>query len=86
MRTLIALVAAASLITGFVGEVSAEVHAKKHKHNATRAHYLRQNIDREPRYSQTGDWYPRDANKLPFGSSIWWEQMRREGRLGGETP
>jgi hypothetical protein len=26
------------------------------------------------------------ADKLPVGSSQWWEQMRREGRLGGETP
>lgn len=26
------------------------------------------------------------ADKLRFGSSAWWEQMKREGRLGGETP
>jgi hypothetical protein len=26
------------------------------------------------------------ADKMPVGSSAWWEQMRREGRLGGETP
>jgi len=26
------------------------------------------------------------ADKMPVGSSQWWEQMRREGRLGGETP
>ncbi|HEU0060574.1 MAG TPA: hypothetical protein VFR19_11905 [Hyphomicrobiaceae bacterium] len=26
------------------------------------------------------------ADKMPIGSSQWWEQMRREGRLGGETP
>jgi hypothetical protein len=26
------------------------------------------------------------ADKLPFGSSAWWDQMKREGRLGGETP
>jgi hypothetical protein len=26
-------------------------------------------------------WYARDASKLPFGSSIWWEQMLRENRL-----
>src|SRR5262245_31948440 len=34
-----------------------------------------------------GDGYKeRLADKLPFGSSAWWEQMKREGRLGGETP
>jgi hypothetical protein len=27
-----------------------------------------------------------DASKMRFGSARWWEQMRREGRLGGETP
>jgi hypothetical protein len=26
------------------------------------------------------------ADKLPMGSTAWWEQMRREGRLGGESP
>ena len=26
------------------------------------------------------------ADKMRVGSSEWWEQMRREGRLGGETP
>jgi hypothetical protein len=26
------------------------------------------------------------ADKMPVGSNAWWEQMRREGRLGGETP
>ena len=25
------------------------------------------------------------ADKLPYGSQAWWDQMRREGRLGGET-
>jgi hypothetical protein len=27
------------------------------------------------------EWYARDASKLPFGSSIWWDQMLRENRL-----
>jgi len=26
------------------------------------------------------------ADKMPIGTLDWWEQMRREGRLGGETP
>jgi hypothetical protein len=26
------------------------------------------------------------ADKMRVGSTDWWEQMRREGRLGGETP
>ena len=31
---------------------------------------------------QSGDYYERIADKLPFGSSIWWEQMMRERRGG----
>jgi hypothetical protein len=31
---------------------------------------------------QTSDYYVRDADKLPFGTSIWWEQMLRENRAG----
>ena len=26
------------------------------------------------------------ADKLPFGSQAWWDQMSREGRLGTEHP
>jgi hypothetical protein len=29
-----------------------------------------------------GDYYEHDANKLPFGSERWRDQMRRENRLG----
>jgi hypothetical protein len=31
---------------------------------------------------QASDYYVHDANKLPFGSSLWWEQMLRENRAG----
>jgi hypothetical protein len=31
---------------------------------------------------QTSDYYVRDADKLPFGTSLWWEQMLRENRAG----
>jgi len=27
------------------------------------------------------DYYERDVNKLPFGTSVWWDQMLRENRL-----
>jgi hypothetical protein len=28
-------------------------------------------------------WIERDANKLPFGSAQWWDQMMREDRTTG---
>jgi hypothetical protein len=36
--------------------------------------------------SRPDDYRELLADKMPIGSSAWWEQMRREGRLGGETP
>ncbi len=48
-------------------------HAKKERPQETAA----------PRRSEYREQL---ADKLPIGSSAWWEQMRREGRLGGETP
>jgi hypothetical protein len=33
-----------------------------------------------------GDYRELLADKMKIGSTEWWEQMRREGRLGGETP
>jgi hypothetical protein len=33
-----------------------------------------------------GDYVEQDVRRLPFGSHAWWDQMRREGRLGGGEP
>lgn len=35
-----------------------------------------------PSIRSSGGYYVRDADKLPFGTSIWWEQMMRENRAG----
>ena len=38
---------------------------------------------RGPGYGLMGsDYYEHDANKLPFGTERWRDQMRRENRLG----
>ena len=29
------------------------------------------------------DYYAHDADKLPFGTARWWDQMQRENRSGG---
>ena len=34
------------------------------------------------RSRRTSEYYERDANALPFGTSRWWEQMLRENRAG----
>jgi hypothetical protein len=32
--------------------------------------------------NRNGDYYEYDANKLPYGSQRWWDQMLRENRGG----
>jgi hypothetical protein len=84
MRTLVIVAVGFSLISLPVSEVGAAGYSKTH-HRHAKLYYrqARPNIDRESRYPDSSGWYPRDASKLPFGSAIWWDQMRRERRLGG---
>jgi hypothetical protein len=70
-----------SLVTllGLVAEVGASDKTKKaQRHGASRP--VPAGTPRPDRYRELL------ADKMPVGSSAWWEQMRREGRLGGETP
>ena len=52
------------------------------EHKGTRSHLAR------PAYGvpMPEPYVELDASKMRIGSARWWEQMRREGRLGGETP
>jgi hypothetical protein len=62
---------------------SAASKPRKHKHrgyNNDRA-YERSYSYRQGR-SSNSDYYEHLADKLPFGSQRWWDQMLREGRLG----
>jgi len=84
MKAALAHVAALSLVVGLGHPAAAGAQAKKHKrvarNTATAQHYG------SPKPSGTDGYVERDANKMPFGSAMWWEQMQREGRLGGEVP
>ena len=60
-----------SLVMNKKGQRAKKKHAKKY----ARAH---------SRHSAAGTYIERDANKLPYGTGIWWEQMDREGR-GGQS-
>jgi hypothetical protein len=63
-----------------------EAWAKDQKKRSSQAKKPATAQEHRPR-SDSGDAYVvRDADKLPFGSAIWWDQMQREGRLGGEVP
>jgi hypothetical protein len=88
MRTLLLTVAAMLLVVDAAGAGPAQRH-KRGKPHAPHA----QRHDRQvaaprgagPVDPGNGAWRPRDANKLPFGSTHWWDEMLREGRINGDT-
>ena len=76
MRSAVTWVLGAVLLVGFATSVAAKKPNKKPKHYAARQ------VSHSARAPADGtQWYARDASKLPFGSSIWWDQMLRENRL-----
>ena len=76
----LAAVIASATIAPIEGLYAAPSPRKEHR--ATRSHLAR------PAYGVplAGPYVELDASKMRIGSARWWEQMRREGRLGGETP
>ena len=84
MRMVLAIVAALLLVVGVADEAAAKTSAKKHKQYAKKPAFVQDYGSAKP-YG-TDAFVERNANKLPFGSAAWWEQMQREGRLGGEIP
>ncbi len=80
MRIVVAVLTILSLVAGLSGEVSAQGYAKKrHKHAKAQ---VRQPANGAATSNATSDYIVRDANQLPVGSSIWWDQMLRENRAG----
>ena len=80
MRTTVAVLAIFSLIAGLAGDCSARTKPKKtHKYAKAQA---RQPARAAATPANADAYIERHADKLPFGSSIWWEQMLRENRAG----
>ena len=76
MRSVVTWALGAVLLVGFATTVAAKKPAQKPKQHAARQ------VTHAARAPTGGsEWYARDASKLPFGSSIWWDQMLRENRL-----
>jgi hypothetical protein len=79
MKIVVVAVGAVSLVAGSTCEVNAAGYGKAHKRHAIRHYYLRYATPQK--YPNASGWYPHDANQLQFGSALWWDQMRREGRV-----
>jgi hypothetical protein len=75
MHSVVAALAVLALLAGAAGDAGAQGTAKK------RHKQVRQPAS-APSKPNTSDYIVRDANQLPVGSSIWWDQMLREGRGG----
>jgi len=75
MRSATAVLLSLALIGGSAA-VGAEAWAKSGGKKKTYRAY------RAPAYERRPDYYERYADRLPFGTQIWWEQMDREGRGG----
>jgi hypothetical protein len=76
MRALVTVAIALSLLSNIAPDVFAE---PRKRHPRTHAPYPPPHVSPRPGY-RTNGWYEHDANKLPIGSEIWWDQMVREGR------
>jgi len=75
MRTIVAWALGAIVLLGVSTAVEAKKSAKKPKQYAAR------HVQAARGPADGSQWYPHDTSKLPFGSSVWWDQMLREGRL-----
>ena len=88
MRIVVLSVAALMLLLAGGGPVSAADSsgspAKDQKTPARAANAKDQKKDasaQRPGSGKEGEYYERDSNTLPVGSSRWFEQMEREGRF-----
>jgi hypothetical protein len=82
MRTLVIVAVGLFLIAPPVSEVSAAAYSKTHHRHAKRyVRHARPTSDRQPEYPDAFGWFPHDADKLPIGSPIWWDQMLKENRV-----
>jgi hypothetical protein len=80
MRVFVAALGALLLVASAPLMASAEPQPKPARASAKKATPPAESAPRSDGYRE------QLADKLPFGSQAWWDQMSREGRLGGERP
>jgi hypothetical protein len=85
MRVLLSSVVAVALVTGAGPLANAESRTagyskQKKKHRAFRP------VPERRAQQPESPYYEHLADKLPIGSSRWFEQMEREGRFGNRGP
>ena len=91
MKVVIAALTAVSVLAGTTAPASAETSSEGYQAYEVKHQYVRKkNKKRHYRQYSNYQYYQRGstdqpqywAEKLPYGSQIWWQQMDREGRGG----
>jgi len=82
MRIVLCALVSLSVLAWTAPPTDAGTYTKRHGYQKKpkRGHASHYQARREGSYDTP--YYEHIADKLPIGSLIWWEQMRREGRLG----
>ena len=78
MKAVVSAAIGLSLLAGLAAPAEAGTRAKKHRHHAAQDGQYQ----KYRRIPDAGGYYEHIADKLPVGSSVWWEQMSRERRSG----
>jgi hypothetical protein len=86
MRIVVVAAAVVSMVAVSALESNAQDYSKGSKRYAKRqVGDAKPDPDNKIKYPDAKGYYPHDASKLAYGSALWWEQMQREGRLGGDV-
>lgn len=82
------VIATGALLGGMLALCAGEAEAHKPQKHAKKsvAHHRYRVVNRVPQSRQHDSYVEMLADKIPRGTLDWWNQMQREGRLGGETP
>ena len=79
MKVVIAALTAVSVLAGAAGPASAGPSSEGIQAYEVKTRYVKKY---KKRHYRNGYYVQYWADKLPTGSSVWWQQMDREGRGG----
>ena len=85
MKVIIAALTAASVIAGTSAPASAGPSSEATQGYEVKTQYVKKKRHKKRYYRSGGRVYYQQqywADKLPYGSQAWWQQMDREGRGG----
>ena len=85
MKVIIAALTAASVIAGTAASANAEPSSEAtQRYQGYQAYEVKTQYTTKKRYKKRRIHYQQQywADKLPYGSQAWWQQMDREGRGG----